>query len=316
MKRLFSILLLLCSFTISSQKPQKERVYKTTLTNAPLDKNFTTPVFRGVVSAEILIKKNPPKKWTVIGKYTFLFNQSTFSNWSAGGNNTVAGNMTLDYDFNYKKKRWNWDNKIISAYGLSYVDEQGIRKTEDRFEFNSLLGLKTSKLWFFSFFSNFKTQYSRGYDYKKEPKLAVSDFFSPAYWSFGPGMLWKRNDNARINIAPATARYTFVSDEFSGKYGVAEGKNSIFALGFNLSAYFKSEIMEDVTMESIVAIYSDYFNKPQNIDIDYQLNFFVRINKNLSTNLSLHTIIDDDASSKIQFKEVFGLGLNYIFHKT
>ena len=39
----------------------------------------------------------------------------------------------------------------------------------------------------------------------------------------------------------------------------------------------------------------------------------MQINKYLSTNLNLHTIVDDNASSKVQFKEVFGLGVNYIF---
>ncbi len=316
MKKLFLTLFVCCSLSLTSQETKKKTVTPLNLTIAPVEVDYSTTIVKRFLTPVVLIKKNPPKKWTVTGKYTFLFNQSSFSNWAAGGNNTVAGNMTLGYDFNYKKKKWNWDNKIISAYGLSYVDGQGMRKTEDQFEYNSVLGLKASKLWFFSFFSNFKTQYSKGYDYKQEPKLAISDFFSPAYWSFGPGMLWKRNDDARINIAPATARYTFVSDEFSGKYGVEEGKNVNFSLGFNLSAYYKKEIMKDVVIENILAVYSDYLNKPQNIDIDYQLNLFVKINKNLSTNLSLHTIIDDDASSKVQFKEVFGLGLNYIFHKT
>lgn len=260
-------------------------------------------------------KDSIPKKWTIGGKLTFLFNQSSFSNWTAGGSNSIAGNIGVNYDFNYKKKNWNWDNKIISSYGLSYVDEQGIRKTDDRFEYNSLLGLKAQRYWFFSFFSNFKTQYTKGYDYKQEPKVEVSNFFAPAYWSFGPGMLWKKSDNERINIAPATARFTFVTDEFSGKYGVDEGKTSDLGLGFNLSAYFKYVIMEDVTMENILAVYSDYLNKPQNIDIDYQLNFFVKVNKWLSMNLGFHAIIDDNASNKIQFKEVFGLGINYLFHQ-
>lgn len=316
MKKLILILFLGYSFTFFSQEKPKEVIKTLGLVNIPLDKNFASVVFNNTIYPNPLIKKNPPKKWSVTGKYSFLFNQSSFSNWTAGGNNTVAGNMTLGYDFNYKKEKWNWDNKVISAYGLSYIDGQGIRKTDDRFEFNSLLGLKSSKLWFFSFFSNFKTQYTRGYDYKKEPKLAVSDFFSPAYWSFGPGMLWKRNDDARINIAPATGRYTFVSDEFSGKYGVKEGKTVNFGLGFNLSAYYKKEVMKNITIENILAVYSDYLNKPQNIDADYQLNVFVKINKYISTNLGLHAIIDDDASNKIQFREVFGVGLNYIFHKT
>ena len=73
--------------------------------------------------------------------------------------------------------------------------------------------------------------------------------------------------------------------------------------------------MNDVTMENILAVYSDYLNVPKNFDIDYQLNFFVKINEYLSMNLGFHTIIDDNASSKVQFKEVFGLGINYLFHQ-
>lgn len=315
MKKLILFLFICYSFSIAAQQTEKDSITTLQLISAPLEGNYSSIIIKHMLKPVVLLKKNPPKKWMVNGEYTFLFNQSSFSNWAAGGNNTVAGNMMLNYDFNYKKKKWNWDNKVISSYGLSYVDGQGIRKTDDRFEYNSLLGLKTSKLWFLSFFSNFKTQFTRGYDYKKEPKQPVSDFFSPAYWSFGPGMLWKRNDNSRINIAPATARYTFVSREFSGKYGVDEDKTSNLGLGFSLSGYFKKEIAKDVVFEHIIAIYSDYLHKPQNIDIDYQFNVYVKINKNLSTNLVLHTIIDDDASSKVQFKEVFGLGINYIFHK-
>lgn len=276
---------------------------------------FTLFISCSLISFSQEKKDSISKKWDVTGKLVFLFNQSTFSNWVAGGSNTIAGNVAVNYDFNYKKNNWRWDNKVTSIYGLSYVDGQGIRKTGDRFEYNSLLGLKANNYWFFSFLSNFKTQYSRGYDYKKTPKLPISDFLSPAYWSFGPGMLWKKSDNQRINIAPATSRFTFVSDEFSGKYGVPLGDNSSFSLGFDLSAYFKFDIMQDVQMENILTVYSDYLNSPQNIDIDYQMRFFIKVNEYLSMNLGFHAVIDDNASSKIQFKQVFGLGLNYIFHK-
>lgn len=254
-------------------------------------------------------------KWKVNGQFTFLFNQSTFTNWKAGGDNTIAGNFGVNYDFNYKNGNWNWDNRIITVYGLSNVKDEGFRKTSDRFEYNSLLGKKTKRDWFLSFFLNFKTQYSRGYDYKKTPRLAISDFFSPAYLSFGPGMLWKKSDNATINIAPATTRFTFVSDEFSGKYGVEPGKNTNLALGFSLSAYFKFKVMENVTMQNIIAMYSNYLQRAQNVDLDYQMRFSVLVNKYLSMDILFHTLIDDNASSKVQFKEIFGLSVKYTFHK-
>ncbi|WP_435414568.1 DUF3078 domain-containing protein [Polaribacter aestuariivivens] len=260
-------------------------------------------------------KKVPVPKWKIHGRFTFLFNQSAFSNWAAGGQNTVAGNFNVNYDFNYKKNNWNWDSRLITGYGLSYLTDKGYRKTNDRFEFNSLVGLKSSNYWFFSFFTNLRTQYTRGFDYSKTPERSVSDFLSPAYLSFGPGMLWKKSDDLNINVAPATTRLTFVNDMFSGKFGVEEGENTALSLGFNLAAYYKTGLMTNVEMENILTIYSDYLDNPQNIDVEYQANIRFKVNKSLKMHVTFHTIFDDNASGKVQYRELFGLGVNYSFHE-
>ena len=257
----------------------------------------------------------PVPKWKIHGRVAFIFNQSSFSNWASGGENTVAGNININYDFNYKQGNINWDSRIISGYGLSYLGAQGYRKTNDRLEVNSLLGVKTGNYWFLSFIGNFRTQYANGFDYSKKPKAVVSGFFSPAYLTFGPGMLWKKSDNLSINIAPATARYTFVSNSFSGQFGVAEGKNAAFSLGFNLSSYYKLQLMENIEMENIITLYSDYLANVRNVDLDYQTNIRFKVNKNIKMHITFHTIIDDNASSRIQFRQLFGLGVNYSFHE-
>lgn len=264
---------------------------------------------------EEIWKRLDAKSWSVEGKFTFLLNQSSYSNWIAGGENAVAANIVVNYDFNYKRYDWKWDNKIISSFGSSYLDNQGFRKTDDRFEYNSVLAYNTGKSWYYSFFSNFITQYTRGFDYSKNPKELVSSSLSPAYWSFGPGMFWRKNENYRVNIAPASSRITFVSRAFSGEYGVPEGKTSVYSIGLNLSAYIKLKLAENITLENIVQLYSDYLNNPQNIDVNYQANVFITINKFLSMNLTLHVIADDNAINTVQFRQLFGLGLNYTFHK-
>jgi hypothetical protein len=257
----------------------------------------------------------PQPKWNVNGRLAFIFNQSSFSNWASGGQNTVAGNINLNYDFNYKKENINWDTRIITGYGLSHISEKGYRKTDDRFELNTLLGVKTSTYWFLSFIGNFRTQYTKGFDYKKEPKQLVSAFLAPAYLTFGPGMLYKKSDDLSLNIAPATARYTFVSDFFSGRFGVKEGENTAFSLGFNLSGYYKFSIMENVEMENIISMYADYLANVGNVDLDYQTNIRFKVNNYIKMQMTFHTIIDDNSSSKIQFRQLFGLGVNYDFHE-
>lgn len=264
---------------------------------------------------EELQKRDIQKIWSGEGRFTFLLNQSSYSNWISGGENTIAANILINYDFNYKKNNWKWDNKVITSFGSSYINNQGYRKTDDRFEYNSVLAYNTGKSWYFSFFNNFITQYTRGFDYSVDPKRLVSTTLSPAYWSFGPGMFWRKNENYRVNLAPATSRFTFVSSVFSGQYGTEPGKNSVYGLGFNLSSYVKFKIIDNITMENIVQLYSDYLNNPENVDINYQANFFINLHKYFSMNVTLHVIIDDNAVNKVQFRQLFGFGFNYTFHK-
>ncbi len=261
------------------------------------------------------VKKDSVPVWKIHGRFAFIFNQSSFSNWASGGENTIAGNLNINYDFNYKKNKVNWDTRIITSYGGSYRSDRGYRKTDDRLEINTVLGYKTSKTWFLSFIGNFRTQYTNGFNFKEEPKQLVSKFFSPAYLTFGPGMLWKKSDNLNVNIAPATARYTLVSDEFSGRFGVEEGRNTSFSLGFNLSGYYKFPIMENIEMENILAVYNDYLEEIGNFDIDYQTNIRFKVNKSIKMLMTLHMIVDDDSSTRVQFRQLFGLGVNYSFHE-
>lgn len=258
-------------------------------------------------------EKDSVSNWTKKGVFTLLFNQASFSNWIAGGENSVSGTVSINYDFNYKYGDWTWDNKIITKYGVSNVSGTGARKTDDFFEFNSLLGKKASNNWSYSLLLNLRSQFTTGYDYSTTPKTATSDFFAPGYVTIGPGMLYKKSDDFTMHLSPGTLKATFVNQDFAGQYGTDPGETSRYELGFYAAIFYKTKLMENVTMENIFNAYANYLENTQNIDLNYQINFVMQINKYLSTNLNLHMIIDDDASTRVQFKQLFGLGVNYIF---
>ena len=283
-----------------------------------MKKLLAIAILFGALAVNAQEKKEEPKDgWKRGGNISLLGNQSMFSNWVAGGNNSISATLGVNYDFNLIKGDWTWDNKLIAQFGLSHTKGTGRRKTDDMFSFNSLVGKKATGYWSYSFFLNVRSQFANGYVYDGATRGAkTSGLFSPGYLTFGPGMLWKKSDNFKINLSPATSKITFVNSEFTNggsAYGVDQGKTTNYELGFYASLYHKTTIMENVSLENILNLYSNYLEKPQNIDIIHQLNVVMKINKYLSTNLSLHTIIDNDASSQVQFKEVFGLGVNYGF---
>ncbi|SMO37138.1 DUF3078 domain-containing protein [Solitalea koreensis] len=276
------------------------------------------------------VKTDSSKIWNIHGINSLLISESSFSNWVAGGNNALAGNVLFNYDFNYAKEKWSWDNKVILAYGISKQADNDWRKTDDRIILNSLLGYKAAKYWLYTFFLNFQTQFAPGYDYPDVgDRILISKPFAPAYLSFGPGFAYKRSDNFRINFSPLASRFTFVSDDFLsdlGSFGVDPGQNLRYELGAYLDLYYRAELLKNMEFENILKLYSNYLEKPQNVDFDYTFNLFMKVNKFVSANFGLQLIYDDDSRlpfddgaggtvyrPKLQFRQVFGAGLSYRF---
>lgn len=264
--------------------------------------------------------------WKTSGNFQLLFNQSSFNNkWLGGGTSNLSGNLGLTYDFNYKKGKLSWDNKIIAEYGLNKIDdEEFTKKTSDRLEINSIVGKQIKEsYWYWSFFTNFRTQFTRGYEFFDDPvtgeprRNEITNFMSPGYLQFGPGLLWKKSDDFKVNIAPATSRFVFVDKKFTrdvdGYFGVDQGDSFNYEFGAAIGAYAKFKLMENIVLENILNLYSDYLDDPQNVDIDYTLNVTMTINKYLSTNLIFQAIYDDDAIGAVQTRQVFGLAFNYVF---
>lgn len=265
--------------------------------------------------------------WTKKGIFTFLFNQSNFNNWVAGGENNISGNLGINYDFNYKKNDWTWDNKVVASYGLLQSNNSEFeKKTDDRLEFNSIVGKKAFGDWYYSFFLNFRTQFTKGFVYGtdangKEIRTENTNFLSPGYVTFGPGLFWKKHDNLKVNVAPLTSKLTLVDKDYTSILGYVDGayfgvdanKGLRYELGFYTSGYYKFNIMENVSAENTLNLYSNYLEDAKNIDMDYTLAIVMKINKFMSANIAFQAIYDDNAFQGFQTREVFGLGLNYGF---
>ncbi len=282
-------------------------------------------------------KEAPKDGWTKAGNISLLFSQAAFNEeWTGGGTSNYAANLGLTYDFNYRQGKLVWDNRIVADYGITKLkDQEFTRKTNDRLELNSLIGkqIKESN-WFYSYFLNFKTQMAPGYEYGEdadgnEIRTEVTKLLSPGYLQTGPGLLWKKSDNLKVNISPATAKLIIVDSDFTnvgsdqavidafndagGYFGVEANENSRFELGASLSGYAKLDIMKNVTVENVLNLYSNYLEDPQNIDIDYTLNLIMAVNKYITANATLQAIYDDNAVRGFQIREALGIGLTYGF---
>lgn len=273
-----------------------------------------------------------PEKWKNSGTALFLVNQSSFSNWSAGGQSSISGTLKIDYNFNYSDNGWDWDTKLISNFGLNKISGSDfLKKTDDRFEINSVLGKKFNNdiigRWSYSSFFNFQTQFAKGYRFGKDEngnpnRTEKSRFFSPATVQLGVGLYWKKSKDLWVNVAPMTGKIILVNRKFTRNlsenetyFGVKKDGNSRFELGASIRSFYKKEIFENIILENRLSLYSDYLDKPQNIDFDCTFNFLMRVNEYISTNLIFQFVYDDNEINRVQIREVLGVGLNFDLSK-
>ena len=64
-----------------------------------------------------------------------------------------------------------------------------------------------------------------------------------------------------------------------------------------------------MTLEQRLGLYSDYLDKAENVDLDYQIAAELKVNEYISTNLILQLVYDDNAIQRLQVREVFGVGV-------
>ncbi|MDL2230686.1 DUF3078 domain-containing protein [Alistipes sp. OttesenSCG-928-L06] len=252
--------------------------------------------------------------------------QVSYNNWAAGGDASVAGDVNFSYALDYKKDKILWQNRLELAYGLNNTDANGTRKTNDKIYLNSMFGYKMSEHWYATLAVNFQTQFDDGYKYGSDnAKTLISRFMSPGYLSVGPGVTWTPKPWFTATFSPATWRGTFVmSDSLSnqGAFGVDPGKHLLSEFGGNVKLEANYEFLPNMTVYSRLELFSNYLDKPKNVDVRWDTQVAMKINKWFSASLNLNLIYDDDTKfptddgrqvAKLQLKEVLGVGLQVTF---
>ena len=272
--------------------------------------------------------------WHKSGVFSLNMSQANFTNWAAGGQNSLALNGLVNLGANYRMGKSAWDNALIIGYGkmVQKGNDLGWMKTDDRIDFQSKYGRKATEKWFYSGLMSFKTQMDNGYNYP-DTDNKISGLLSPAYLLFSLGMDYKPNPNFSVFLSPLTSKNTIVIDDdlsMAGAFGVEPGKNFRPELGAYANiAYKKDEIVKNVNFMTKLDLFTNYLKNPQNIDISWEALLVLKVNEFISATVNTLLLYDDDILIKIdegsegepvlgkraQFKEVIGVGFTYKFIK-
>ncbi len=269
--------------------------------------------------------KKDTSYWKLSGITGINFSQAALVNWAAGGENSISNNFYLNASLNYAKERWAWDNNLALEYGLIYSDEYDWRKNADKISFTSKLGYQINTKWYYSLLGDFNSQFAKGYSYPNTRDY-ISKFMAPAYSNIALGIDYKPNPEFSFFFSPATVRFTYVLDDYlsnKGSFGVDPGDKVKIEAGALFKANMKKKVMENVEVISALDMFTPYNSDFGNVDINWEVLASFKINKLLTATLNTtlryydreHYINEDgvDKGPKIQFKEIFGLGIAYKF---
>jgi len=280
--------------------------------------------------------------WQFGGIIGVNFNQAAFINWAAGGENSIAYNALGNAFMRYEKGKTLWVTTLDLAYGQTKLGTGPLRKTDDRIELNSKYGHKINDKVFWSGLMNFRTQFDKGFDFPND-SVSISEFMSPAYLTLALGIDYVPHKSFSVMVSPATSKMTFVNNQRmadAGQFGVEpadfdelgtkirDGENFRFELGASLTAAYVTSFSEDrIAFSSRLQLFSNYLDRPGNIDVNWETLLTFKVNKFLNVSLATMLIYDhdiiirevvdaDDPSQdkfgpRTQFREVLSVGLSY-----
>ncbi|MDX9880986.1 MAG: DUF3078 domain-containing protein [Prolixibacteraceae bacterium] len=270
------------------------------------------------------------KYWKLGGSSGISFSQVSLSNWVAGGKSSASGTFLFNSFANYSKENVSWENALNLGYGLMKEKDNDAVKTDDKIDFSSKLGLKSKGKIYYTALFNFRSQMTNGYKYP-DTDNAISRFMAPGYFTLALGVDYKPTDKFSLFVSPLTGKMTVVSDDqlsAAGAFGVKPGDKSRSEMGAFIKTQFKTEVVKNVSLETKLDLFSNYLDTPQNMDVYWDVLVNMKINSFMSANLITNLIYDHDikiavdknndgvadaVGPRIQFKELFGIGLNFKF---
>jgi hypothetical protein len=261
--------------------------------------------------------------WKFTGIVSLNLSQLSLTNWSAGGENNIAANGLIKLSPDYDNDTISWDNDLTLGYGLVKQGNDPYRKSDDQIEVTSKFGYKASKHWYYSILAAFNTQFDVGYEDPDVRSVKISNFMAPAYLSVALGMDYKPNDHISLMIAPLSSKVTFVLDDdlsAAGSFGLDPNQTVRAEMGANIKFAYKQEILKNVELDTKLNLFSNYLDHPGHVDVNWDLLLTFKVNEFISASLLTQLIYDYDIKfgpdmdeDRVQFKELFGIGLTYKF---
>lgn len=170
--------------------------------------SFLLLCISGIALAQVPQPTPTVPKDTSSWKHTMIINanitQVSFTDWAQGGENALAYALFLEGKSIYAPGSIIWENDYKFGYGQARLGTQGIRKTDDKIDLQSVLTYKIGTYINPYASATLKTQFTEGATYDATGKATpVSNFFDPAYLTQAIGFGYQPISEVKTRLGAA-----------------------------------------------------------------------------------------------------------------
>lgn len=238
--------------------------------------------------------------------------QVAFTDWAQGGENSLAWALLIDGKSLNEGEDLQWTNTYKFAFGQTRLGSQGLRKTDDRIDFESILTYKLGSFLNPYAAFNVKSQFAPGFTYDNAGiETQVSNFFDPGYLtqSFGVGYEPMKEIKTRFGAAVReiiTSTYIVYSDDPT----TTDVEKTRVEGGLEWVTDISWQIDENIFFNSKIELFSPLKQFEETV-FRNDNTFTAKINKYITTTLNVQMLNDKKVTPRTQFKETIALGLNF-----
>lgn len=255
------------------------------------------------------------------------FSQAYLSpNWYQGGNNTLSLLMNLLWDVRLNEvyhPSLLFESTLSYKLGLNSTPQDSLHKysvSEDLLQYNMKFGIRARHKWFYSFTTQFKTQFLNVYGENSRTRKAA--FLSPGELNMGIGMTYsttgfKNRLKFNVSIAPISYNLKTCIDHAVDptQFSIKAGRVTQSQIGSNAEATLNWNLFSNITWRSRLFLFTNY----DDFQGDWENTFNFAVNRFLSTQVYVHLRYDTGSSQADghwrhwMLKEILSFGFRYAF---
>jgi len=251
-----------------------------------------------------------PWNHRVVG--TLTFTQVTYANWAQGGQNALAYTATVDGRTEHSTSKTSWATTYKFAYGQTSLGDQGIRKTDDKIDLQSVFTYKYGTFINPYISATLKTQFADGFKYDKEGReTVVSAFFDPAFLTQAAGVGYHPVEVLKTRFGAALRE--IVTSRFRG-YSDDPATTQIENIKIEGGLEWITELAWNIDDNALLTSKLELFSPIKKIDqvvIRGDNTLAVKVGKYITVNLNVQFINEQPVTPKTQVKQALAVGLSY-----